>query len=108
MTIVLVLYVVVCILLIIAVLLQSSKGSDLGSALGGGSGEMFGPKAPSSIMNTITTVLAASFLILALLLTMLSGLGGDSVMKKINTLDSLPQQSATLPIENTPSDNTSK
>ena len=50
-TIILALHVFVCILLIIAVLLQNSKGSDLGAALGGGSGEMFGPKAPASIIH---------------------------------------------------------
>ena len=80
-TIVLALYVFVCILLIIAVLLQNSKGSDLGAALGGGSGEMFGPKAPASIMNKITTVIAAAFLVLSLILAIMSGLGNDSVMR---------------------------
>lgn len=95
-TIVLALYVFVCILLIIAVLLQNSKGSDLGAALGGGSGEMFGPKAPASIMNKITTVIAAAFLVLSLILAIMSGLGNDSVMRKANVL------SQQLPAEATP------
>ena len=81
-TIVLALHVFVSFLLIIAVLLQNSKGSDLGAALGGGSGDMFGPKAPSTIMNKITTVIAAAFLVLSLVLAMMSGLGDNSVMKK--------------------------
>ncbi len=80
-TIVLSLHVFVCILLIIAVLLQNSKGSDLGAALGGGSGENFGPKAPASIMNKITTVIAAAFLVLSLILAVMSGLGEESIMK---------------------------
>lgn len=85
-TIILALHVFVCILLIIAVLLQNSKGSDLGAALGGGSGEMFGPKAPASIMNKITTVIAAAFLVLSLILAVMSGLGNDSIMRKVDVL----------------------
>ena len=96
-TIVLALYVFVCILLIIAVLLQNSKGSDLGAALGGGSGEMFGPKAPASIMNKITTVIAAAFL------AIMSGLGNDSVMRKANVLSQqLPAETAPQTPANTP------
>lgn len=90
-TVILSLHVFVCIILIIAVLLQNSKGSDLGAALGGGSGEMFGPKAPANIMNKITTVIAACFLILSLILAVMSGLGSHSVMRKINLMqDSIP------------------
>lgn len=104
-TIVLALYVFVCILLIIAVLLQNSKGSDLGAALGGGSGEMFGPKAPASIMNKITTVIAAAFLVLSLILAIMSGLGNDSVMRKANVLsqqlpaEATPQAPANMPAQ---------
>ena len=102
-TIVLALYVFVCILLIIAVLLQNSKGSDLGAALGGGSGEMFGPKAPASIMNKITTVIAAAFLVLSLILAIMSGLGNDSVMRKANVhSQQLPSEAAPQAPSNTP------
>lgn len=82
-SIVLALHIFVCFLLIISVLLQNGKGSDLGSALGGGSGEMFGPKAPANVMNKITTVIAACFLVLSLTLAILSGLGADSIMKRV-------------------------
>ncbi len=95
-TIILALYVFVCLLLIIAVLLQNSKGSDLGSALGGGSGDNFGPKAPASIMNKITTVIAAAFLILSLVLAMMSGLGEKSVMSG-SVMQSKPMQ--TIPAD---------
>lgn len=82
-SVVLALHIFVCFLLIISVLLQNGKGSDLGSALGGGSGEMFGPKAPANVMNKITTVIAACFLVLSLTLAILSGLGTDSIMKRV-------------------------
>ena len=92
-TIILALHVFVCILLIIAVLLQNSKSSDLGAALGGGSGEMFGPKAPSTIMNKITTMLA-----------ILSGLGEKSIMQGggsvMQGVESTLPQSSTLPQNN--------
>ncbi len=96
-TIVLSLHVFVSILLIIAVLLQNSKGSDLGAALGGGSGDNFGPKTPASIMNKITTVIAAAFLILSLILAMMSGLSEESVMKGsavTGAVPSIPADSA--------------
>lgn len=83
-TVVLALHIFVCFLLIIAVLIQNSKGSDLGAALGGGSGEMFGPKAPANIMNKITTIIAACFLVLSLVLAVLSSSGQKSIMRDVN------------------------
>ena len=103
-TIILALHVFVCILLIIAVLLQNSKSSDLGAALGGGSGERFGPKAPSTIMNKITTIIAAAFLVLSLVLAILSGLGEKSIMQGggsvMQGVESTLPQSSTLPQNN--------
>lgn len=93
-TIILALHVFVCILLIIAVLLQNSKSSDLGAALGGGSGEMFGPKAPSTIMNKITTVIAAAFLILSLILAVLSTSREESIMQ--GGTSAIPQSPADM------------
>lgn len=107
-SIVLALFVFVCILLILAVLLQNSKGSDLGSALGGGTSvEMFGPKAPSNIMNKITTVIAAAFLILSFVLALMSGLGKESgVMGGDSNLMKEPAKTApvstTAPVNTAP------
>lgn len=87
-TIILALHIFVCFLLIIAVLLQNGKGSSLGAALGGGSGEMFGPKAPANIMNKITTVIAACFLMLSLTLAVISSKGTDSsIMRNAAVID---------------------
>lgn len=74
-TVLLALYVFICVLLILAVLMQKSKGGDIGSTLGGGSvgrDSSFGPNAPTSVMNKITTGLAACFLVLSLVLAMMS------------------------------------
>ena len=63
------------------------------------SGEMFGPKAPASIMNKITTVIAAAFLVLSLILAIMSGLGNDSVMRKANILSQqLPAEATQAPV----------
>ena len=89
-TVILALHIFICFLLIISVLLQNGKGSDIGSALGGGvSGEMFGPKAPSNIMNKITTVIAACFIVLSLTLAVMSGSGPNSIMKNSSNVPAL-------------------
>lgn len=72
-TVLLALHVFVCILLIVAVLLQNNKGGGLGAAFGGGTGDnVFGPGAPANIMQKITTVIAACFLLLSLVLALMS------------------------------------
>ena len=60
---------IICIVLAIAiialVLLQQGKGSDLGSAFGGGSSNsMFGALGPSDFLGKLTYVLVAIWLML--------------------------------------------
>jgi preprotein translocase subunit SecG len=67
---------VTCVILTIAiitlVLLQQGKGSDLGSAFGGGSSNsMFGALGPSDFLGKLTYMLVAVWLILSLLLAYL-------------------------------------
>tara|TARA_Y100000590_G_scaffold3811_3_gene5034 strand:- start:2477 stop:2782 length:306 start_codon:yes stop_codon:yes gene_type:complete len=63
-------YVLTAILLVILVLLQQGKGSDLGSAFGGGSSNtMFGPNSSLSPLAKITAVLSVIFLLLSFYLT---------------------------------------
>ena len=59
--------IILAIILIVLVILQQGKGSDLGSALGGGSSNsMFGAVGPSNFLGKLTAVIAALFLILNL------------------------------------------
>ena len=52
------------IVLVILVILQQGKGSDLGSAFGGGSSNsIFGAVGPSNFLGRLTTIIAAIFLI---------------------------------------------
>jgi preprotein translocase subunit SecG len=71
------LHVVVCFVLILVVLLQSSKGSGLAGAFGGGGGQtMFGGQETASFLSRLTTYLAVAFMLLALLLAFLSARRG--------------------------------
>ncbi len=66
-------YIVISITLILLVLLQQGKGSDIGSAFGGGSSNaMFGSSGPSNPLTKITALVSAIFLILSLFITYIS------------------------------------
>ena len=59
--------IVLAIILIVLVILQQGKGSDLGSAFGGGSSNsMFGAVGPSNFLGKLTAFVAALFLVLNL------------------------------------------
>ena len=63
-TILTILNVTLAIILVILVILQQGKGSDLGSAFGGGSSNSsFGAVGPSNFLGKITSIIAAIFLI---------------------------------------------
>ena len=71
-TLIQILCVVLAIAIVALVLLQQGKGSDLGSAFGGGSSNsMFGALGPSNFLGKLTSVLAAIWLILTLFLAYL-------------------------------------
>ena len=64
--------IVLAIVIIGLVLLQQGKGSDLGSAFGGGSSNsMFGALGPSDFLGRLTYILVAIWLVLSLLLAYL-------------------------------------
>ena len=59
--------IILAIILIILVILQQGKGSDLGSAFGGGSSNsMFGAVGPSNFLGKLTAFVATLFLVLNL------------------------------------------
>jgi len=64
--------VLLAIFIIGIVLLQQGKGSDLGSAFGGGSSNsMFGALGPSNFLGRLTYIIVAVWLILSFLLAYL-------------------------------------
>ena len=66
-------YILISVSLVLIILLQQGKGSDIGSAFGAGSSNtMFGTSSSSNPLTKVTAVLAAVFLILSLSITYLS------------------------------------
>jgi preprotein translocase subunit SecG len=63
-----IIHVLVCFALILIVLLQTGKGSDMGAAFGGASQTLFGSSGPATFLNKITTVAAVVFMITSLVL----------------------------------------
>ncbi|MBF0202607.1 MAG: preprotein translocase subunit SecG [Desulfamplus sp.] len=73
--IVLSIHVIACILLILIVLLQTGKGSDMGASFGSASGgqAFFGSTGPATVLGKITTGVAVIFMLTSLTLAYTSG-----------------------------------
>ena len=91
-------YILISVSLVLIILLQQGKGSDIGSAFGAGSSNtMFGTSSSSNPLTKVTAVLAAIFLILSLSITYLSrsSLSEESSVDQIEIEESgiLPEDS---------------
>ena len=65
--------VILAVLIVGSIMLQQGKGSDLGSAFGGGSSDsLFGPLGPSNLFSKLTWGLITVFFVLCLLLAYIS------------------------------------
>ncbi len=79
-----VVHVIICLILIVAVLLQSGKAADLAGAFGGGgSATAFGPRGNASLMSKVTEVSAILFMITSLALWIMSGKEGKSAVSGV-------------------------
>ena len=68
-----ILLVILAVMIVGSIMLQQGKGSDLGSAFGGGSSDsLFGPLGPSNFFSKLTWGLITDFFILCLLLAYIS------------------------------------
>ena len=71
----------VCVALIIIVLLQTGKGSEIGAVFGSSSQTLFGSTGGSTFFGKLTTVVAVVFMITSLVLASRSSrVTGESVM----------------------------
>ena len=91
-------YILISVSLVLIILLQQGKGSDIGSAFGAGSSNtMFGTSSSSNPLTKVTAVLAAVFLILSLSITYISrsSLNQESSVDQIEIEESgiLPEES---------------
>ncbi len=83
-TVLITLYVLICVSLIVVILLQSGKGSGLSGILGSGGGgqTIFGARA-GDVMTKTTTVLAVCFMGFSLVLALLSTQQTSSLVGEI-------------------------
>lgn len=71
-TFLIVLHVIICILLVVAVLLQFGKGAEMGAVMGSGASQaVFSSSAKGNFMTKLTSILAISFMINSIVLTTL-------------------------------------
>ena len=88
-------YILISVSLILIILLQQGKGSDIGSAFGGGSSNaMFGSSSNTNPLTKVTAVLSAIFLILSLSITYISR---SSLDKETSIEEIIIEESGILP-----------
>lgn len=90
-TILIVIHLLVCFFLIFIVLIQSSKGAELGAAFGGSNQTLFGSRGASTFLNKLTTGVAVAFMLTSLSLAILASQRG-SIMPETTPARELPAQ----------------
>ena len=73
-TLVIIIHVIVSIALILIILLQTGKGTDIGAVFGGGSSQtLFGSSGPTSFLGKLTAGAAIVFMLTSLFLAYFAG-----------------------------------
>ena len=91
-------YILISISLILLVLLQQGKGSDIGSAFGGGSSNaMFGSSGSSNPLTKVTAIVSAIFLVLSLSITYVSR---NSLEQGLDIDETVIEETGILPDNN--------
>ena len=102
-TVLILLFVLACALMVISILLQSSKGGGLAASFGGmGSSSAFGPRGAASFLQRVTIVLAIFYGLLCIFINIFgtsATTGQESIIQQeLNQMErALPQ--APLPLE---------
>ena len=97
-TLLLVLYIVVCIFLILVVLLQQGKGADVAAAFGGGTSQAsFGPRGSVTLMHKLTTGSFVLFVALCIGLSVLTARRGRSVTSGLKRAAARPGRTPAAP-----------
>ena len=90
-------HILTAIILVFAVLMESSKGSDVAGAFGGmGSQAAFGPRGTATFLSKATVILAVVFVVTSMTLVRMgtdSVGGGDSVLSG-ETVEATPSSAA--------------
>ena len=83
-TLLVVLFIIVCLFLILVVLLQQGKGADVAAAFGGMSSQAsFGPRGTTTLMHKLTTASFVIFVALSIGLSVLTARRGRSVTSEL-------------------------
>jgi preprotein translocase subunit SecG len=95
------LHLVICIALIMIVLLQTGKGSEIGAVFGSSSQTLFGSTGGSTFFGKLTAAVAIVFMITSLILASRSTrVTGESVMEGVKPAATAPATSeGVTPIE---------
>ena len=99
-----VLHIAMCILLILIVLLQTGKGSDMGAAFGGSSQTVFGSSGPATFLGKMTSVIATVFMITSLWLAYFAVHKTSSIIEN----SPIPAVEQTIPVDQSRGDTTSQ
>jgi preprotein translocase subunit SecG len=95
-----VLHILVAILLILSILMQSSKGDALSGTFGstGASGALFGGRGAVTFLSKVTTILAVSFMVISIIISLISAPRQEmnSIVKEKADARAIP--SANLPV----------
>jgi preprotein translocase subunit SecG len=86
-TLFIILHVIFCIFLILVILLQTGKGSGMGTAFGGASQTVFGPRGAGSFIGKITGAVAILFMLTSLILAYMSSAQSSGVADKVSALN---------------------
>lgn len=100
-TLIVILHIVVSVALILVILLQTGKGSDIGAVFGGGSSQtLFGSTGPTSFLSKLTAGAAIVFMLTSLFLAYFSGRGPSTSIMKSGApapVQTMPGPPASLP-----------
>ena len=98
-TLIVILHVIVSIALILVILLQTGKGSDIVAVFGGGSSQtLFGSTGPTSFLSKLTAGAAIIFMLTSLFLAYFSGsTASRSIMKSGAPVSTMPAPPASMP-----------
>lgn len=94
-----IIHILASLFLIFVVLIQSSKGAELGAAFGGSSQTLFGSRGAATFLSKLTTVVAAIFMITSLILSIAASKGTSVVKKTIQppAQQTVPQEPQKVP-----------
>jgi preprotein translocase subunit SecG len=98
-----IIHVAVCLILVVAVLMQSGKAADLAGAFGGvGSATAFGARGTQTILSKLTTICAILFMFTSLGLWILSGREAKSAVSGVQTQANTKNEPAQKPQTTSP------